>query len=266
MHNQPHVKGDDMHKLAGLLIGFSLIGVASADAPARWPGGHKAAIALTYDDALKSQLDIAIPQLDAAGLKGTFFLMGRQMGDEVPRWHAAAAAGHELGNHTINHPCAKGSYDMPAQYTSEAYDVDVLLAEIGVMNGFLQALDGKTLHAFATPCGQHVVGGRDYLRPLQQAHLSSYIRDYLAMPSPTVSYAGFVGTSGADMIKWVADITRKGGAGVIVFHGVGGDYLNVSTDAHKQLVQYLKDHQQDIWTATFSEVMSRAVAIAKTQK
>jgi len=27
---------------------------------------------LTYDDALPSDLDIAIPALDAAGLKGTF--------------------------------------------------------------------------------------------------------------------------------------------------------------------------------------------------
>src|SRR6185436_4798555 len=92
-------------------------------AAARWPGQRQAAIALTYDDALGSQLDVAIPQLDAAGLKGTFFLMGREMGSNVPRWRAAAAKGHELGNHTVNHPCAKGTYDMPLQYASEAYSV-----------------------------------------------------------------------------------------------------------------------------------------------
>jgi len=137
--------------------------LATRAASARWPGQRQGAIALTYDDALGSQLDVAIPQLDAAGLHGTFFLMGRQMGPNVPRWRAAAAKGHELGNHTVNHPCAKGTYDMPSQYTSEAYSVEVLMTEIAVMNGFLQALDNKTAHAFATPCEQNLAGGADYL-------------------------------------------------------------------------------------------------------
>jgi hypothetical protein len=248
-------------RIAAFLVCISAAFVACAEPAAQsWPQGHKAAIALTYDDALKSQLDIVIPQLDAAGFKGTFFLMGRQVGDQVPRWRAVAAAGHELGNHTVNHPCARSTYDMPAQYTSEAYNVEVLMTEIGVMNGFLQALDGKTIHAFATPCDQILVGGQDYLAPLQQAHIVSYIRDQRAMPMTKVSYIGFVGKSGAEMIAWVEDVVRKGGAGVIVFHGVGGDYLNVSADAHAQLVKYLKAHEKDIWTAPFSAVMARVSA------
>src|SRR4051812_20392456 len=185
------------------LIASVCFGSVAAAAPAStaW-NGHKAAIALTYDDSLHSQLDIAIQQLDAAGLKGTFFLMGRQVGDQVPRWKAAAAEGHELGNHSVNHPCAKGSYDMPAQYTSEAYSVDVLLTEIGVMNGFLQAMDGKPAHAFATPCDQHIVGGQDYLEPMQKARAATFIRDRRTMPE-TVVYTGFVDKSGGEMIAWV---------------------------------------------------------------
>lgn len=244
-------------RIAAFLMLTGVAGFACA-APAAQPWqGHQAAIALTYDDALQSQLDIAIPQLDAAGLKGTFFLMGRQVGDQVPRWKAAAGEGHELGNHTVNHPCARGTYDMPAQYTSEAYDVGVLLTETGVMNGFLQAMDGRTSHSFATPCDQNLVGGKDYLGPLRAAHLVSYIRDARVMPK-MVSYVGFVDRSGAEMIAWVEEVVGKGGAGVIVFHGVGGDYLNVSADAHRQLVEYLKAHERDIWVAPFSDVLSRA--------
>jgi hypothetical protein len=247
-----------MKTIALFMAASTLMSVAAADPAApRW-NGHKAAIALTYDDSLHSQLDIAIPQLEAAGLKGTFFLMGRQVGDQVPRWKAVAAKGHELGNHTVNHPCAKGTYDMPAQYTSEAYKVDVLMTEIGVMNGFLEALDGKPSHSFATPCDQHVVGGEDYLAPMQKAHLASFIRDQRTMPGQSIVYTGFTDTSGAKMIAWVETLVRDGKAGVIVFHGVGGDYLNVSGDAHRQLVDYLKAHQQDIWTTTFSNVMTAA--------
>ncbi len=247
-----------MKNIALFTLCLSLCSTAFAQTPS-W-NGHKAAIALTYDDSLHSQLDIAIPQLDAAGLKGTFFLMGRQVGDQVPRWKAAASRGHELGNHTVNHPCTKGSYDMPVQYTSEAYTVDVLMTEIGVMNGFLQAMDGKSAHAFATPCDQHLVSGEDYLEPMQKAHLASFIRDRRAMPTSSVMYTGFVDKSGADMIAWVEDVVREGKAGVIVFHGVGGDYLNVSGEAHRQLVEYLKAHQKEIWTTTFTNVLSRATA------
>ena len=45
-----------------LLIAFAL----PAPAQTPWPAGKTAAIVLTYDDALDSQLDVAIPQLDAA--------------------------------------------------------------------------------------------------------------------------------------------------------------------------------------------------------
>jgi hypothetical protein len=201
---------------------------------------------------------MAIPQLDAAGLKGTFFLTGRQIAQQVPRWRAAAARGHELGNHTVNHPCARGTYDMPTQYTSEAYSVDVLMTEISVMNGFLQAMDDKPSHAFATPCEQNEAGGRDYLAPLEQAHIASYVRDHRTMPK-SVLYTSFRETSGTDMIRWVEDVRRAGAAGVVVFHGVGGDYLSVSGDAHQQLVAYLKGQDREIWIATFSEIMEASL-------
>ena len=58
-------------------IQFTLILLAAlcitTNAQLKWPHGAKAAVCLTYDDALDGHLDVAIPQLDAAGLKGTFF-------------------------------------------------------------------------------------------------------------------------------------------------------------------------------------------------
>jgi peptidoglycan/xylan/chitin deacetylase (PgdA/CDA1 family) len=247
--------------VAGLVLGAIVLASAgsaqTSGRAGRWPGQRLAAIALTYDDALGSQLEVAIPQLDAAGLKGTFFLTGREVKQNVLRWRAAATKGHELANHTINHPCARGTYDMPEQYTSEAYSVDVLMTEITVMNGFLQALDGKAAHSLATPCEQNLAGGQDYLAPLQKLPAASYIRDHRTMPG-SIMYMSFANSSGADMIQWAEKVRTAGAAGVVVFHGVGGDYLNVSADAHKQLVEYLKAHDREIWTATFSDVMQAA--------
>jgi len=53
----------------------------------------------------------------------------------------------------------------------------------------------------------------------------------------------------------VDKVRATGGLGVMGFHGVGGDYLIVTADAHKELVEYLKAHQSEIWVAPFGEVM-----------
>jgi hypothetical protein len=42
-----------------------------------WPEGCQAAISLTFDDGLRSQLEIAIPRLEERGLRGTFYLNPR---------------------------------------------------------------------------------------------------------------------------------------------------------------------------------------------
>jgi peptidoglycan/xylan/chitin deacetylase (PgdA/CDA1 family) len=238
---------------------------AIAEPKFAWPDGRQAAIVLTYDDAIRaSDLDVAAPQLDKVQLKGTFFLMGKNVrGDDVPRWRALAASGHELGNHTVNHPCLRGTYDMPSQYNSENYSVDVLLTEIGVMNALLTALDGKPEHAFATPCGHTTAGGQDYITPLRASGLVTFIRDPSVMPAsvhgPKIMGNGFVGTSGADMIAWVKQVESAGALGVVVFHGVGGDYLSVTAEAHQQLLEYLATHRNSIWTARYSEAMKHAV-------
>jgi hypothetical protein len=85
-----------------LMAGFALEG----NAQLQWPNGAKAAVCLTYDDALDGHLDVAIPQLDAAGLKGTFFCTGNSptLYSRMEEWRKAASNGHELGNHTLFHP------------------------------------------------------------------------------------------------------------------------------------------------------------------
>ena len=87
-----------------LALALSFVSGVSAASATKWPEGKKAAVVLTYDDALDSQLDHAVPVLDAVGFKATFFLTGLKPA-AVERWRAAAAEGHELGNHTVRHAC-----------------------------------------------------------------------------------------------------------------------------------------------------------------
>src|SRR3954468_17028100 len=88
------------------LLSFTMI-TAHAQLTNVW-NNKKCAVALTYDDALNVDLDNAIPALDSLGLKGTFYLSGYSgaLNNRIDEWRAIAKKGHELGNHTLYHPCA----------------------------------------------------------------------------------------------------------------------------------------------------------------
>jgi len=94
------------------MFGVGALSVASAafgaDALDRhvsaWPDGQRAAVSLTYDDGLDSQLDHVAPALDRFGFKATFFLTCENMEERVRGWEALAGRGHEIGDHTFHHP------------------------------------------------------------------------------------------------------------------------------------------------------------------
>ncbi len=64
-----------------MILSICVITVAKGQAESfSWPGNAKAAICLTYDDGMDTQLNDAIPDLDNHNLKGTFYLQG----DKIP--------------------------------------------------------------------------------------------------------------------------------------------------------------------------------------
>jgi peptidoglycan/xylan/chitin deacetylase (PgdA/CDA1 family) len=240
-----------------------------AAAQTRWPNGAKAAVVLTYDDALDSQLDHAIPALDAAGLKGTFFLANVKEAD-VERWRAAAKAGHELANHTIFHPCTHDVYPADPRYVSEAYTVASMLREIAQQNVLLRALDGKDRHGFATPCGQSLAGGKDYLEDLRKAGIVTYVRGVVDTPADAradVAKADPMhipsrpfgeGATAAKLIAYVREAEQGGGWAVFLFHGVGGDYQAVPDAEHRAFLAWLAQHRREVWVTTLQGALDWA--------
>ena len=246
---------------------------AAQAAPAvRWPEGKSAAIVLTYDDALQSQLKVAVPQLRAAGLRGTFFLKADNIPvADMPRWRAVADAGNELGNHTLNHPCPRAMLPGRDHYATESYDAHIMLSEIAVMNDVLFGLDGGNPRTMSYPCSQTLVGGKDYKDDLRHSGLIKYARNggdqyrsVLADPSgidplDVPSWGPVDSPDGPQLIAYAERVRTAGGLGVFQFHGVGGDYLTVSAEAHLQLLDYLKAHPE-IWVVTFQEAMNWVTA------
>ena len=228
-----------------------------------WPDHKQATIVLTYDDALLSQLDTAVPQLKHAGLKATFFLTSDIDYVTMPRWRRLAREGFELGNHTLYHPCPP-TPDNPV--SSADYTAHQMVWEIEVMNKFLFALDGNTNRTYAYPCAETTAGGKDYVDTLRAYHSVTYARiggdntsvitDFAHLDTLRVpSYGLEDNTSAADLIAFVKNVQAKGGMGVIMFHGIGGDYITTSSAAHQALLDYLRSNRNVIWVTTFQEAM-----------
>lgn len=249
----------------------ALAAAVPATAQTQWPNGAKAAVVLTYDDALTSQLDHVVPELDAAGFKGTFFLANVAEG-QVERWRKVATGGHELANHTIFHACSKASYPADLRYVSEAYTPASMLREIAQQNVLLHALDGKSRHGMATPCGQSLAGGTDYLEDLRKANLVTYVRGVVDTPADAranvakadpmhIPSRGFgEGATAEKMIAYVREAEQGGGWAVFLFHGVGGDYLTVPDAEHRKLLDWLAAHRGEVWVTTLQGALDWAKA------
>ena len=47
---------------------------------------------------------------------------------------------------------------------------------------------------------------------------------------------------------------------VYLFHGVGGDYLQVSDSAHRELITWLAAHRGEVWVTTLQGALDWAKA------
>ena len=227
--------------------------------------GKKCAVVLTYDDGLNVHLTNVIPALDSLGLKGTFYVSDYFGGlnAQIPGWRKAAANGHELGNHTVYHPCAgnlPGRSFVKADYDLSKYSIRRITDEIRTMNTMLKAIDGKPKRTFAYPCGDLKIGDSFYLNGVKNEFVAARGVSG-AMPSLgevdlfNINCYGINGQSGDELISLVKQAMDKKALLVFLFHGVGGEHsLNVSLEAHRQLILFLSQHRNEIWVAPMIDV------------
>ncbi len=123
----------------------------------RWPDGRRAALSLTFDDARPSQLDPGLPILDAHGVKATFYVSPANLERRLEDWKAAVATGHEMGNHTLTHPCS-GNFRFARGKALEEMTLEQMEADILGGNEAVERMLGVAPATFAYPCGQKFVG------------------------------------------------------------------------------------------------------------
>ncbi len=267
---------------------------AAQDDRGVWPDGKAAAVSLTYDDGLDSQLARAVPVLDAAGLKGTFFLASMPGVDHewalpnlrdalTPRhgaWREVARSGHELASHTVNHPCPLELVPTQAPgFRLTDYDDARMSAELDESVRRLARLGVHAPPSFAYPCESDRFGlgtsHANYASSVQARFVAARgsragMADPRAVSVHDVPLIDAQGKSGAELRAMVDAARAKGEWLVFLFHGVGEaqscpdltfapdkcmlNYLVTSDAAHRELVAYLAAERTRVWTAPFAEV------------
>jgi peptidoglycan-N-acetylglucosamine deacetylase len=230
----------------------------SAQSTGPWQG-KQCAVVLTYDDAIDQQLDNAVPVLDSLGLKATFYITAysSSIRNRMNEWKQLSMSGHELGNHTLFHPCDGGpgrSWIKP-EYDLRNYTAQRMIDETRMTNVFLQSLDGKTRRTFAFTCGDMKIGDFSFIDSMKKDFVAARaLRNQMHRIEDVDLYNldcyMVNGESGVQLIAWAKKAMETNSLLVILFHGVGGgNALNVSVQAHREFLVFLKQNEKDILIA-----------------
>lgn len=129
----------------------------SAGKDFHWPEGKQMALSLSFDDARFSQVEKGIPLLDQYGISGTFYVSPGAMLERVEDWKDAVNAGHDIGNHTLVHPCS-GNFPWARDKALENYTLEEMANELDSASSLIHSVLGIWPSSFAYSCGQTFVG------------------------------------------------------------------------------------------------------------
>jgi peptidoglycan/xylan/chitin deacetylase (PgdA/CDA1 family) len=230
-----------------------------------WPDGKHFALSLSFDDARVSQVDTVLPVLDKYAVKATFFLVPSLAEKRLDGWKRAVAAGHEIGNHSLHHPCSL-NYRFAADNALENYSLEMMRDDLVKTNQWIKDKLDVTASLFAYPCGQTFVGHgqstKSYV-PLV-AEMFTVGRGFFLMDAPLITplidpvHSDLAQIAGIAMddrtFDQVLALLQQAAADkswvVLVGHDVGPSGTQTTRPLMlEKLIEYAQDPKNGIWLA-----------------
>jgi peptidoglycan/xylan/chitin deacetylase (PgdA/CDA1 family) len=231
----------------------------SADKKIQWPDGKQVAVSLSFDDARQSQVDVGAGLFDKYGVKATFYVVPGTMESRIDGWKEAVKNGHEIGNHSLNHPCT-GNFAWSRDNALENYTIEDMRKELEKANAKIDEMLGVVPVSFAYPCGQKFVG--------RGADTKSYVpliselfdtgRGWLDEAANAPDFADPAQLTGVEMdgkdfkeIKLLIDKAKENGDWLILAgHEIGTKGSQTTRISMlKKLIKYAQDSANKIWRA-----------------
>ncbi len=219
---------------------------------------------MSFDDARASQLDAAIPVLDKYGIKATFYVSMGNAAKRVEGWKAVAAAGHEIGNHSMRHPCT-GNFPWSKQKALEDYTLAQMAAELDQASAKIESVLGVPPLTYAYPCGMKYVGRGKHTRSYVPLVAERFLagrgwRDEGANDPAfcdpaqlmTIEFDGLT----FEQLKAVVDETAKNGFWLVLCgHDVGpGGRQTTRVETLRAFCEYACDPANGLWVDTVANV------------
>ena len=232
--------------------------------PFVWPEGKRAALSLTFDDARASQVDAALPILEKHGVRATFYVSLENARLRLDEWRRVASAGHEIGNHTLSHPCS-GNFPWSRHNALEDYTLTRMEEDIVSANLALQELLGVTPTTFAYPCGETSVGrGEEVVScvPLVarlflvgRGAFDTRCNDPAFCDLAQIGGCAADGAEFAHLKNLLDSATQEGGWLLLFSHEVGEEGRQTTrSDALDALCRHVQDPANGIWVDTVDAI------------
>ena len=222
---------------------------------------HAGAVSLTFDDGCQSQLDKAIPHMDALGIKGTFFLPPSALDTpgKIAAWKKVAANGHEIGNHSWSH----AGWNL-VNWSLAQMEADILKAQEMLTGHFPHQKNwsyaypcyitdvgrGLTCQSYVPVVAKHFVAGRA-LGENGFGNRPDTMDRHKAWGIPVEHRTGH------DLIGIVEDQAAQGFWVVFVFHQIEGTRLSIGGEDLDLLLNHLAKNRTRFLTAPFAQVAAK---------
>jgi hypothetical protein len=227
-----------------------------------WSGKCQAAISLTFDDGLASQLAVAVPMLNDHSLQATFYpIAGEDYRQTLAPWKSVAETGHEIGNHTAHHPCSinHAFIRRDGRLTLEEMTVADMQAELDLAQLRLEeVIPTSAVCSFAYPCYQPFVGRgveRTSYVPLVAQRFVAVRGFGESANDPDCCDVAYLWSwpcerlSGADLIGLAERTAASGRWAIFAFHGIHEGNLSIAEEDLAELCGFLTDNGDRLWTA-----------------
>jgi hypothetical protein len=208
-----------------------------------------------------------VPLLDRYGVRGTFYLNPRDdYGTMLEAWRPAFERGHEIGNHTVGHPCSKNFAFISQQNRRALEDMSLtdIAWEIDETNRrFHEVFPNQGQVSFAYPCYQPFVGRgaarQSYVPVVLERCVAGRGRGEQSN-DPRYCDLGYLWSWACErmtshsLIGIVEQAIVQGRWAILTFHGIHEGHLSVSEGDLAELCAHLQNRSDAVWSAPVAEV------------
>jgi len=232
----------------------------------QWPEGKKMALSFTFDDARLTQIDKGMPLFDKYNVKATFYVSRDNMLKRLERWKEAVGRGHDIGNHSLLHPCTV-NYGWPPEAQLETYTLQRMKTELDSAGAVIKNLLGIQPVSFAYPCGQTYVGTgvntKSYV-PLVASlfesgrlWLSEGPNDPVSCDMAQLTGMELDGKSFDQVKTLIESAGRKGQWLILAGHEINNDGRQTSLlSTIEEIIKYASDPANGIWIDNVHNIAS----------